>query len=299
MNLKIIIPTILLMWIAVSCCNSKDREKVEYVTMLQCDSLYSAEITPSGEYYPIKCNAYFDGDTLVVFLSSYGWRYTTIKIHDDKFKAETGGIPFEPIELSFATVKQRLQLNKKQYSINDTICGNFDIVFRDIETTGTWVYDSISGTIEMLRDTEELKTTDWNFTGTICEIIRDKNFDPFSKENFMNFDFTTAIHEIGEPLVQDIFNTEYMPGFRAEMYNYFLPNKDIVVKELTWDASSTRDVSDEGRERLSIWYVRMKDKACFRDNGYHKLPAIWNNQTNDTLLWLPVHYFKWDKYTQY
>jgi len=43
----------------------------------------------------------------------------------------------------------------------------------------------------------------------------------------------------------------------------------------------------------------MKDKSYFRDNGYHTLPDIWNNETNDTLRWLPVYYFKWDTNWQY
>ena len=242
MKPKAIILFTLIILSAISCRNSKEWENVEYDTSMKCDSLHSEEVDPSGERYPIKCKTYFNNDTLVVFLSPSGRRYITIKIHDGKFKAEAAdGVPYRPEEISLSTISQKLQLGKKQYSVNDTICGSFDVVYRDIETT---------------------KTFDWNFKGSFCEIIRDEDFDPLARKNFMNFDVYTAIHEIGEPLRQDTFNTEEdLSAFRLYgLQDYFSPPSSVYIKELTWDTSPERYVSDSGKSRLTIWYVEKQDK---------------------------------------
>ena len=272
MSAKTITLYVLIILSAISCRNSQGWDNVKYDTSMKCDSLNSEEIYSSGEHNPIRCKAYFDSDTLVVFLSPPGWRYMTINIHDGKFKAETHGIPFTPEELSFSTITQELQLGKKQYSLNDTICGCFDITFRDIQT-GILVYDSVSGDAEMVRDIENPETFDWNFKGTICEIVREKNFDPFDAKNIMTFDAYTAIHEIGEPLQEDTFrisNPEGLSAFRLyALQNTFSMPGNILIKELTWDISPDRDVSDAGKDRLTTWYVEKSNK------------------------WMPVRFTRW------
>ncbi len=258
MKLRIIILFALIMLITFSFCHFQEWQKVEYITELKCDSLNTENISHQDGYYSIKCDVYFETDTLIVFIPSglIGWQYVTMKIHNGKFKAETGGVPFEQMELSFKTIKQKLQLGKKKYAINDTLCGYCDFLFQNID-----------------KKTNEI--CEWNFKATICEVVRNKNFDPGAEENFMQFDLSAAIREIGEPLNRKTFNMVNLPESGVELLRYFQPSKDITIEEVTWDISPMRKVSDEGRERLTIWYVQNN-----------------NNRT-------PVHYLKWTEDEQF
>jgi hypothetical protein len=186
-------------------------------------------------------------------------------------------------ELLLRTQKQQLQIGKAYYAINDTLCANFDFLFQQIEVKTNNV-------------------SDWNFRGSICEVIREKCFNPLDKENFMNFDLSTAVHEIGEPLDQYRFNmdTAYVRGFRIEILNY-LPREgiDVEVRELTWDVSPISGISDAGRERLTIWYIRNQDRIYLRNDGYYKLSDIWIDETINSFTWLPLHYIEWNEDWQF
>lgn len=279
MNFKIISILFLFVWASISCSKPKEWQELEYVQNLKCDSLHAEDAMHTS----FKCKPYFENDTLVVRMSGMSWEHITIKIHNGKFKAELGGVPFAPVEFSFQTKRQRLQVGKELYAINDTLCGYFDFLFQ-------------------LTDVNTNKADDWSFKGFICEVIREKDFDPFAKENFMNFDLPTAIHEMGEPLDLNEFNmyASNIHEFRVELLNYLPSDKpDIEIKELTWDVSPTREISDEGQERLTIWYVRKQYKVHFRKNGYYILSKIWDDETKGISAWLPLHSMVWNTNYQY
>lgn len=284
MDLKFLLMLFPFVWISVSCGQSKNWTDLDYCPNFRCDSLSSFHSYDEGQYQsPITCQAFFDDDTLVLHLSDMGWQYVIVKIKDGKFNAELNGVPFDAIEYSFQTKSPRLQVGKSQYAANDTICGNFDFLF-------------------LMTDVSTGKTCDWSFKGSICEIIRQKDFNPFAEENFMTFDLPTAIHEMGEPPKQDDFDlaTTFKGEFGIELFNYFQRNqKDITIKELTWDTSPTRDISDEGRERLTIWYIRKQDKIHLRQDGCYKLSDIWNNAAYGMNEWLPLHYLEWNADVQF
>lgn len=256
MNLKAIIILFLLIGAISSCDNTpKEWQELEYVEELKCDSLYSGTIN----YPVIKCRSYFDNDTLIVHLSDMSWQFITVKIYNGKFRAKLSGVPFHMVveeELLFKTRGQQLQVGKTNYATNDTLCARFDFLFQQIGAKTNHVED-------------------WHFNGFICEIIRDKNFDPFDPAHFMNFDLPTAIHEIGEPLCQNTISTQDIGEFQIELWNYLDINKPIWIEELTWDSSTTREISSEGRERLTIWYIEKNAK------------------------WLPIHYKIWNEDWQF
>ena len=197
-----------------------------------------------------KAQVYFDADTLIIAfpaqLPGY-WENVTVKVHNGNFCAETSGIPFAPFTIDFQTKNQQLQLNKRHYAIGDTLRAVCDFIFQYIAKP---------------QETEGSKTKyEVIFQGTVCEIVRPQDFDPFDKKNFMTFDLPTAIHELGEPFNREKYNAKQLYGeFRVILLNHLKPDPTVWIEELTWDISPTRDVSDEGKERLTIWYLQ-KDSA--------------------------------------
>jgi hypothetical protein len=210
-----------------------------------------------------KAQVYFDSDTLLIAfwaqLPAY-WENVVIKVHNGKFRAETSGIPFEPITITFATVKQQLQLDKKHYALGDTLHGGCEIVFQYTSTDEDKVV--VKG--------------EYTFKGSICEVVREEDFDPFDEKNFMTFDLLTALSELGEPLSREQFNTLSLLEFRTELRKLFPASKDIWIEELTWNSSDTRDISDEGAERLTIWY--------HQTDGVH---------------WKPILFYRWDEFMEF
>ena len=269
----IIISAIVLLAVAGhSCGEGSGWRAVEIDGDERCDSLHSV----SAEGGVLECRPWMEGDTLVVHISGFnlGWAAITLKIHGGAFRAELGGVPFHTAEApSFETKSQRLWLGKESYAQGDTLCARFEMRFR--------VAYPRTGEAE-----------DRDFQGTLCEVIRPKDFDPFAVESFMTFDLPTALHEMGEPLDRYSLDMTGLPEFRVELLNFFPPSPEILIEELTWDTSPTREISDEGKERLTVWYARPIDRRYFRDNGYHSLPELWNGAAQDTLQWLPVHYLE-------
>lgn len=91
----------------------------------------------------------------------------------------------------------------------------------------------------------------------------------FESKNFMDLDLTTAIQLLGNPETRYTLNTVYVPGFQIVLLNFFPPDENILIEELTWDISN-RVGDNEGKERLTIWYP-LADKER-----------------------MPVHYFRWN-----
>ena len=269
---------------AVTACKG-ESESLLYDYSLS-DNIFKTECVTNhqGEHEINKCNVYIDGDTLEILfptqLPAY-WGWIEVKIFDGKLNALFDGVPFVGPSLKYETVKQRLTLDQRQYSLNDTLYGYCDFIFNEI--------DPITG-----------QAFTFYFKGAIREVIREKTFDPFNPEHFMGFNLPTALHELGEPLNREIFYLDNLPGeFRVVLLNFFSPDKNIKIEELTWSIGEDAQISDESTERLTIWYARAADKENVRKNPYLKLPEIWESTDDDSSRQLPVTFEKWDCSTQF
>jgi len=251
---------ILTMCSVISCGSETGWQKVEYDNDIRNGTFMPECVTDhQGEHILSRCNIYLEKVTIyIVFpaeLPAY-WGSMTIRIHGDKFESRFSGIPFDAGEVSFETVKEQLVLPKPGYILGDTLSGRCDLFFRQTDKrTGS--------------------NRDFYFKGRIAGIIRYKDFNPFNEVNFMGFDPAAAAYELGEPKYSETFDTRSLPEFRVELLNYLPADENVLVKELTWDISETRDLSDEGKERLTIWYTE-KDG-----------------------MWKPVHFMKWNEDSQF
>ena len=269
----------------ISCSPKVEWQNVSY-NQSHNNSHGTACITNhQGEHELNKCNVYMDGDTLIILfpteLPAY-WGSMEVQIINGKFKAQFDGIPFGPMmDLKFETIKQKLVLDRSKYLLNDTLYGYCDITFKEIEpATG--------------------QTYTFYFKGTIREIIRDKDFNPRDPENFMTFDLPTAIRELGEPLSRKNISTIH--EFNIGLLNFFpmdTINNNVQIEELTWNISDDASISDEGIERLTIWYAWAKDKEYARKGQYVHFPPIWDSLSKDSAWQLPVLFLKWNAHWQF
>jgi hypothetical protein len=252
-------------------CNGHDMwQKVQYDKSLATKKLVTHCVS-DGQIWQ-KAQVYFERDTLIIAFPPQLPAYSedvTIKVYDGKFQAVISGEPFEPMTITFKTLQQHLQLDKRQYAIGDTLSAACDIVFH--YTSTFFHYTSTFDT-----ENDSIVQGEFSFKGTICEIVREQDFDPFDEKNFMTFDLPTVLRELGEPLNREKFNTLNLSEFRVELENHLDWDKFIWIEELTWDVSPMRDISDEGKERLTIWY-------------YQK----------DGIRWLPVHFLRWNSDMQF
>ena len=240
----------------MSACNDNTQWKnVNYDSNVVCEEMIT-HCELGSEIFQ-KAHIYIERDTMFIcFYSSPPHWGMTIKVYDGKFFASAREIPFAPVEVTYTTLEQRLQLAEKHYILGDTLCGYCNIRFQFVVTS-------------MIDSDEKSANGIISFNGSIREIVRIKDFNPFDNENFMTFELPVALLELGEPLTREQFNTLALPEFRIELLNYLPAREDIWIEELTWDISSTSGVSDEGIERLTIWYVQKNDK------------------------WLPIDYLQW------
>jgi len=246
----------------MSTCNANTQWKnISYDSNIVCSEIMT-HCELDSEIFQ-KAHIYIEQDTMFIcfYALPSDWNMT-IKVYDGKFCAFACEIPFAPVEVTYTTLEQRLQLAKKHYTLGDTLCGYCNIHFQFVETP-------------MIDSDEKSAKGIISFSGSIRETVRTKDFNPFDKENFMTFELPTALLELGEPSTREQFNTLALPEFRIELLNYLPASKDVWIEELTWDVSPTSGISDEGRERLTIWYAQKNNK------------------------WLPVHYLQWNTNMQF
>ncbi|MDR2562586.1 MAG: hypothetical protein LBC98_01440 [Prevotellaceae bacterium] len=269
MKINKLIILLLLIFGFANCRKNDDKwQAVQYSNTFSVNNL-STHCTDNIQTWE-KAQVYFEADTLVIAffaqLPAY-WRNVVVKVHNGNFRAETSGIPFELLRVDFQTKNQQLQLDKQLYAIGDTLRAVCDFIFRYIETAQT-------------KDDSKTEQGEFAFRGTVCEIIRTQDFDPFDEKNFMTFDLPTALRELGEPLNRKKFTSKQLRGkFRSmlllselEIDNDSQTDNAFWIEELTWDLSPTRNVSDEGKERLTIWYFQ-----------------------NDSTNWLPADFLCWNE----
>jgi len=242
----------------ISACNTNTEWKnVNYDSNIVCREMMTHCEINSTVFQ--KARIYIEQDTIFIcFTSPPPYWDMTIKVYDGKFCAFACEFPFIPVEVTYTTLEKHLQLSEKHYTLGDTLCGYCNIRFQFVETP---LFDRDS------KPTRGIIT----FKGSIRETVRTKDFNPFENENFMTFELPVALLELGEPLTREQFNTLALPEFRIELLNYLPVSEDVCVEELTWDSSPTSGISDEGRERLTIWYAKKNDK------------------------WLPVHCSQWNE----
>ena len=255
---------LLLTGIMAACHANKEWENVEYDSDMICSEMIT-HCEKEREIYQ-KAHVYIEQDTLFIrfFDLSNDWRGVIVKVHEGKFSATAFGASFLPFKMSYTTLEQRLQLGKKHYAVGDTLCGYCDFRFQSASTP-------------LSQDREEKEeTVTYSFRGAIREVVRTEDFNPFDEANVMTFDLPTALLELGEPLYREKFNTLVLPEFRIELLNQFPSSEEVWIEEATWDISPTREVSDEGVDRLTVWYVQ-----------------------TDGIQWKPVKSQRWSQYTQF
>jgi hypothetical protein len=223
------------------------------------DTVFATHCEKDGQTIE-KAYVYLDKDTLCIDfpaqLPAY-WDNVLLKVRNTRFHSEAFGVPFEPMSISFTPAGQLLQLDKLNYKVGDTLYASLDLLFH---------YTTIPYNIE-----DTAIYGDYILKGVICEIVRTPDFNPFDAKNFMTFDLPAALRELGEPLTREYFNMQSLPEFRVELLNLFSASADIWIEELTWDISPARNLSDEGKERLTIWY--------HQSDGVHWMPVrcfFWN-----------------------
>ena len=257
----------ILLAVMLAACHTNNKwQKVEYDNNLACNDMKTYCKIENDVFQ--KAHVYLEEDTLfILFYDSQGWESWLIKVHNDKFCAFALGIPFEPIDISYTTMEQKLQLAEKHYAVGDTLCGRCYIRYRSVETSNT-------GNPE-----RKMETGLFSFGGTIREVVRDKDFNPFDEANFMTFDMPTALLELGEPLFQEKFQLRDLPDIPQVWVEYFfqlsdsgIQIEDLPLTELTWNTSPTSGISDEGGGRLTILYIRF-----------------------DSIHWKPVQFYRWNR----
>ena len=304
MNMKYIS---VIFFIMVSCNTDSEWQAVSYNKSIGDGRLGTECMTThQGEHELNTCNVYMDSDTLVIHfpaeLPGY-WGSVDVKVIDGMFNVQFDGVPFVLMDVKYETLRQKLILGRSDYSVNDTLYGYCDFTFKEFQRDIT-ITESASSYIDTETksgvDKEgKVSTFTFTFKGMLREIVRDKYFDPLDPENFMTFDLLSAIREIGEPLERFTISTYGLPEFGIELLNFFPPDEDIEIEELTWNISDDSQVSDGGIERLTIWYARAKDKEKARTDSYSKLPPVWETPSVDSLRKLPVYYYKWNIYMQF
>jgi hypothetical protein len=250
----------------LSCRTDNEWQNVRIIDSPACSGMSTECAFDEGQRWQ-KCRIYTDNDTLyLVFAAQLPacCEDVIIKIHNGKFLATASATPFEPLEISYTTRRQYLQLNRTHYSTGDTLCG-----------TCRFTFGYTSKPI-FAADTRATSGS-YTFQGSICELVREKDFDPFEEKNFMSFDLSAALLELGEPLSREQFNTLGLPEFRVELLNHLPASEDIRIEELTWDASETRTVSDEGNDRLTVWYDSNGKPVAFMrwNSGMQFEPPIY------------------------
>ena len=188
------------------------------------------------------------------------WGYMAIEVNQGLFQAKPGGVPFVRGMPTYQVRTQKLILAKKNYRVGDTLNGYIDIRYNEID-----------------HYTQETHT--FYFKGGFSTMVRAENFQAHADENIKTYDLLTALHELGSPLyartlslgadkhtlkekMMDYppfgelgqsteFQTQALIPVRAELLK---TGKQRTISELTWDISPGAELSDSGRERLTIWY---------------------------------------------
>ncbi len=194
----------------------------------------------------------------------------TISVKDGKYTASADGVPFAPNGgTSYRVLRQELSLQWGTFRSGEKIEGYCDIVFVE--------------TVRGFRSKEESEYY-FSWRGPFVAIIREEGFNPLSESAIKTYDIALAHYELGpsqqavalapEPRALEVYHWEYMPlggqigsvhdsdklgTLRRDFRQTHPELKDKHILEVTWDTSPEAQVSDGGRDRLTIWFEREGD----------------------------------------
>ena len=256
-----------------------DWGRIQYIPQIKNGDLKTSIYTDhQGRHEVNKARAYLKDELLTIRfptqLPAY-WDEMEIVVDQEKgvFQAKAGGAPFVGEIVTYKIVHQNLQLQKNDYAVNDQIDGYVDIVFEE------------QGQIIGNR-------RQFYFKGQFSGIVRDEQFDVVADKNVKSYDIKTALYELGKPVCIDTVDFGYysdgakkealLPvyteagtkgcqdskdkplGVSKKIGKLSLNWKLETIALLSWDISPEAQVSDGGRERLTIWYRLDKHKQWYQ-----------------------------------
>ncbi len=261
-----------------------DWNGIQYSSQIKDGDLKtSIQTDHQGEHKIHETRAYMEDKLLTIRfpaqLPAY-WGGMNIQVDQEKgvFQAKAGGIPFVGENVTHRIVYQSLQLQKKNYNINDKINGDVEIIFEEY------------GQVTDYR-------RQFYFKGKFSGIVRDEQYDAISDKNIEGYDLKTALYELGKPVCIDTVDFGYyndgvkkqalLPVYEEAGIKGCLDEKDKPPKApkkvvalmpkgrletiafLSWDISPEAQVSDGGQERLTIWY-RLDENQYWHQLGFKK-----------------------------
>ena len=192
----------------------------------------------------------------------------TITVKDGKYTASADGVPFTANGgTSYRVLRQGLSLQWSTFRPGEKIEGYCDIGFVEI--------------VRAFRGKEEDEYY-FSWRGPFVAIIREEDFDSLSDAAIKTYDIVLAHYELGPsqqavdlspearkledayywenvPLagqVGSVHDSEKLAALRKDFWQAHPELKDKPVLEVTWDISPEAQVSDGGRDRLTIWFER-------------------------------------------
>ncbi len=261
-----------------------DGDSIQYIPQIKDGDLKTSVYTDhQGRHELHKVRPYLKDKLLIIQfpaqLPAY-WGTMEIVVDQEKgvFQAKAGGVPFVGEAVTYKIVRQNLQLQKNHYALNDEINGEVEIVFEESE--------QVTG-----------QKRQFYFTGQFSGVVRDELYDVLADKNIERYDLKTALYELGKPVCIDTVNFGYyndgekkqalLPVYEIAGVKGCQDVKDKPLKQpkkvvaltpkgrletiafLSWDISPEAQVSDGGRERLTIWY-RLDKNQHWHQLGFKK-----------------------------
>lgn len=185
------------------------------------------------------------GDLSVVFtpdLPAY-WLGMELLIKDGRFQARPFGEPFAPGKVTFEVNKQELILQKNPATPYFVVNGCTSVNFTQRGADGS--------------------AAPYFFTGCFSAMLIRESSARELTPDYLSFiaaqELAVAAYELGEPLHDARFTAGAADRFRSAVLGSQISSR-TEIREITWNASSTAQISDAGQERLSVWYSRQGDQ---------------------------------------
>ena len=194
-----------------------------------------------------KSKAYINKDESlsVIFepqLPAY-WLGLELLLKDGSFQARPYGTPFSPGKASFEVTKQELILRDSPIMPGIAVNGCTSVNFIQHNQDGTGSPHFFTGCFSARAYPAEGSPL---LTAEGLKLLAEQ-------------ELAVIRYELGEPIRDDRFIAGNTDRFRASVLGRGVSPR-TEVREITWDVSPTAKLSDEGKERLSVWYTRQGDQ---------------------------------------
>ena len=257
--------------------DEKDADKVGYTPVPFVYPLQSRVRTnhQSPDRVIDECRAQLkkDGALELFFPPQFPGYYVsvTITVKDGRYTATADGAPFAPNGgTSYRVLRQELTLQWDAFKPGEKLEGYCDIDF--VETVR-----QLGGGVE-----EEYY---FSWQGPFVAVIREEGFDPLAEASVKTYDIFLAHYELGPSLqavslpldpkeldprlrenlplggqIGSVRDAGKLAALRRDFWQAHPELNGKPVLEVTWDISPGAGLSDDGRDRLSIWFEREGDK---------------------------------------